>query len=74
MTESHDVVTLEVDRLRCEGHGFCEQSAPDVIHLNEDDEPVVDVAEITGARRAQADAAVRACPVAALHLAGTTRR
>ncbi len=74
VTEDESVATLEVDRVRCEGYGFCEQTAPEVIHLDEDDEPVVDVEEITRALRALADAAVRACPVAALRLTEKTRR
>ena len=63
---------LVVDRDRCEGYGMCEQAAPDLLHLNEDDEPVIDVAEISSAQRPLADTAVRACPVAALSLSGAS--
>ncbi|WP_328604459.1 ferredoxin [Amycolatopsis sp. NBC_00345] len=63
---------LVVDRIRCEGYGMCEQAAPELLHLNDDDEPVIDVAAIPATQKPIADAAVRACPVAALSLSGTT--
>lgn len=59
---------LSVDMNRCEGYGMCQQVAPDLIHLNEDDEPVINVADISATRKPVADAAVHACPVVALHL------
>jgi len=59
---------LSVDMDRCEGYGMCQQVAPDLIHLNDDDEPVIDVAEISAAQTPLADAAVHACPVVALRL------
>ncbi|WP_329410414.1 ferredoxin [Nocardia vinacea] len=59
---------LTVDMARCEGYGMCQQVAPELIHLDEDDEPVIDVAEVSTARKPLADAAVHACPVAALSL------
>jgi ferredoxin len=62
---------LSVDRDRCEGHGICEQVAAQLIHLNEDDEPVVDVVEISADELPLAAAAVDACPVAALILSPT---
>lgn len=63
---------LVVDRDRCEGYGMCQQAAPELLHLNEDDEPIIDVGEITSAHKPLADAAVRACPVAALSLSGVS--
>lgn len=59
---------LLVDSVRCEGYGLCEQAAPELVHLNDDDELVVDVTEIAPGSRPLADAAVRACPVAALRI------
>lgn len=70
---SPEAVHLIVDRKRCEGYGLCEQAAPALIHLDDNDEPVIDVGDIPHSRRALADAAVRACPVAALSLSGTTQ-
>ncbi|MFG2592332.1 ferredoxin [Streptomyces sp. NPDC048438] len=66
--EQPGVGQLSVDMDRCEGYGMCQQAAPELLHLNDDDEPVIDVAEISLMRRPLADAAVRACPVAALNV------
>ena len=68
---NHDAFRLNVDRARCEGYGMCQQAAPELIHLDDDDEPVIDFEEIPAARRPLADAAVHACPVAALSLSST---
>ena len=72
--EPAEAEQLVVDRNRCEGYGLCEQAAPQLLHLNDDDEPVIDVAAISAAQKPRADAAVGACPVAALSLSSTTVR
>jgi ferredoxin len=66
--EQQEADHLSVDRGRCEGYGMCEQAAPGLVHLDDDDEPIIDVAEIGPAHRALAEAAARACPVSALSL------
>jgi ferredoxin len=58
-----------LDRPRCEGHGLCEEAAPDLMHLDDDGELVLDHEEVDGDLLAAANAAVRVCPVAALRLA-----
>lgn len=60
---------IVLDRPRCEGHGLCEEAAPDLMHLDEDGELVLDREELSDADAALANAAVRVCPVAALRLA-----
>jgi ferredoxin len=60
---------IELDRPRCEGHGLCEEAAPDLMHLDDADELVIDVPEVDGPDVERARAAVRVCPVAALRLA-----
>lgn len=60
---------LVLDRPRCEGHGLCEEAAPDLMHLDDDGELVIDRAEIGAGEAVTAQAAVRMCPVAALRLA-----
>jgi ferredoxin len=60
---------IELDRPRCEGHGLCEEAAPQLMHLDDDGELVIDVQEVDGAALVAAKAAVRVCPVAALRLA-----
>ncbi len=57
-----------VDRARCEGHGLCEQAAPDLLHLDDDAEVVIDKEELDAGDLDAANAAVRACPVAAMRL------
>ena len=63
---------IVLDRARCEGHGLCEEAAPELMHLDDEGELVLDREEISdsdSAATAQANAAVRVCPVAALRLA-----
>lgn len=63
---------IELDRPRCEGHGLCEEAAPELMHLDDDGDLVLDVPELDEADQksvAVARAAVRVCPVAALKLA-----
>ena len=61
---------ITVDRPRCEGHGLCEEAAPDLMHLDDEGELVLDVEEVAeGSPEAvAAAAATRVCPVAALRL------
>lgn len=60
---------IVLDRPRCEGHGLCEEAAPQLMHLDDDGELVLDREEVEGADAALANAAVRVCPVAALSIA-----
>jgi ferredoxin len=64
-------LTIELDQPRCEGHGLCEEAAPDLMHLDDDGDLVLDVTRVeNGSTEARAAAAaVRVCPVAALRLA-----
>jgi ferredoxin len=59
-----------LDEPRCEGHGLCEEAAPDLLHLDDEGDLVIDRAEVEdgSADAAAASAAVRVCPVAALRL------
>jgi len=59
---------FELDRPRCEGHGLCEEAAPDLLHLDDHGDVVIDVDEISDTALDRARAAVRVCPVAALRL------
>lgn len=59
---------IVLDRPRCEGHGLCEETAPRLMHLDDDGELVLDRAEVGDADLPAARAAVRVCPVAALRL------
>lgn len=61
---------IVLDRPRCEGHGLCEEAAPELMHLDDDGELILDVDEFDEGSPASTDAmsAVRVCPVAALRL------
>ncbi|MBD9731220.1 ferredoxin [Streptomyces sp. H28] len=62
-------MNIVLDRARCEGHGLCEEAAPQLMHLDDDGELVLDRERVDEADAAAAHAAVRVCPVAALRLA-----
>lgn len=57
---------VEVNRDKCEGHGLCEQVAPDVYHLDEEGELVVLHEELSPELESDARSGARSCPVAAL--------
>jgi ferredoxin len=59
---------IVLDRPRCEGHGLCEEAAPQLMHLDDNGELVLDREEVDEADAALANAAVRVCPVAALRI------
>ena len=61
-------VKFELDRARCEGHGLCEEAAPNLLHLDDEGFPVFDVESPNEEQLVRAREAVRACPVAALKL------
>ena len=60
---------IVVDWPRCEGHGLCEEAAPQLMHLDDEGELVVDVEDVDESNLDAAKVAVRVCPVAALRLA-----
>lgn len=57
---------LIIDRNRCEAYGMCAETAPGLMHLDSDDELVLDQENVPAPDVPRAEAAVRACPVAAL--------
>ncbi|MGO4690268.1 ferredoxin [Glaciibacter sp. 2TAF33] len=59
---------IELDRPRCEGHGLCEEAAPDLMHLDDNGDLIIDVPDPGDEALERARAAVRVCPVAALRL------
>ncbi|MFW3385147.1 UNVERIFIED_CONTAM: ferredoxin [Kocuria sp. CPCC 205274] len=59
---------ITLDRPRCEGHGLCEEAAPQLMHLDDEGELILDV-EVVDDELDAAKAAVRVCPVAALRIA-----
>ncbi|WP_019635002.1 ferredoxin [Actinomadura atramentaria] len=59
-----------VDRVRCEGHGLCEEAAPQMFQLDDEGElMVLQDAEPVPAEQIEAVAdAARTCPVGALRV------
>mgnify|MGYP000337762033 CR=1 FL=1 len=57
-------IVAEVDR--CEGHGLCEEVAPDMYELDDDAVVVVLHPDVPEALEKSAEAGARVCPVAAL--------
>ncbi|MFF4830200.1 ferredoxin [Streptomyces sp. NPDC001315] len=67
---------LIVDLARCEGHGVCEEAAPDLLKLDDEGDLVLlydqDVPLSAGLHQ-QAERAVRVCPIGALRLESPAR-
>lgn len=57
---------VEIDRDRCEGHGMCEEAAPDIFRLDHEGVAQVLIPDVPTEMEAKAAAAARACPVAAI--------
>lgn len=66
------MTSVQVDRAKCEGFGFCEEAVPDVFRLDDDGVLHIDEAAAQTAT-ATLPAAVRVCPVAALRLLDGTQ-
>lgn len=58
---------VEVDRERCEGHGMCERTAPEIFRLDDEGELEILVDEVPSDLQSKAVAATMACPMAALN-------
>jgi ferredoxin len=61
-------VKIVADRERCEGHGLCADTAPDVYDLDEDAVVVLLHEDVPPALERKAEAGARVCPVAALRI------
>ncbi|GAA3827401.1 ferredoxin [Amycolatopsis tucumanensis] len=59
---------ISVDRRRCEGYGICAETAPQLMHLDDEGELVLDVEELRPEHAPDASSAARVCPVAALSI------
>ena len=59
---------FNVNRERCEGFGLCAESAPDLLHLDDDGELTVLHDPVPRGKEAAAEAAGRVCPLAALQV------
>jgi ferredoxin len=59
-------VKLIIDRNRCEGHGLCAEAAPDLLHLDDEGDLILETEEVPTSSFSAAEAAAGVCPVAAL--------
>jgi ferredoxin len=59
---------IAADRDRCEGHGLCEEVAPELYELDDDAVVVLLHEEVPAALERKAEAGARVCPVAALRV------
>ncbi len=59
---------IVADRDRCEGHGLCADTAPDVYDLDDDAVVVVLHPQVPPEFERKAEAGARVCPVAALRV------
>ena len=63
---------LEIDRIRCDGHGMCAELLPELISLDDWGYPIIKGATVPPSLAEHARRAVDACPVLALRLASMT--
>jgi ferredoxin len=59
---------LSVQEGRCEGYGLCEEVAPQVYRLPDDDDVELLHTQVPQVLESEAAAGARACPVAAIRL------
>ena len=59
---------IVADRSRCEGHGLCEDIAPEVYELDDDAIVVPRYESVPPELERKAEAGARVCPVAALRV------
>ena len=60
---------LEIDRIRCDGHGMCAELLPELISLDDWGYPMIKTGSVPANLVEHARKAVDACPVLALRLA-----
>ncbi len=53
---------VQVNHDKCEGHGKCQQAAPEVFELRDDDLSYVLVDDVSEDLRIKVDRAIRLCP------------
>lgn len=62
---------VDVDLSTCEGHGLCEQTAPDIYEVDDEGFVHLRVTGIDTSQEPAAEAGARVCPVAALTIRRT---
>ena len=59
---------LQIDRIRCDGHGLCAELLPELIRLDDWGYPIINAGTVPASLIEHARRAVDACPVLALRL------
>ena len=67
-------LVLEVDRIRCDGHGLCAEVLPELIELDDWGYPILRTRVVPGQLESLARRAVVDCPVLALRLRDSSTR
>lgn len=67
------MTTLEIDRIRCDGHRLCAELLPELIRLDDWGYPILKERSLSPAVLMHARRAVDACPVLALRLKQAAR-
>jgi ferredoxin len=65
-------LSIDIDRIRCDGHGFCAELFPEMIALDDWGYPIVSASPVPDALLGHAERAVASCPVLALRLRRAT--
>lgn len=65
---SEELNFIDIDQSRCEAYGFCVDTAPELLELDDDGILHTLTDSVANELLAKAEAAVRVCPVAALKL------
>ena len=60
---------LQIDRIRCDGHGLCAELLPELIRLDDWGYPIINAGTVPASLIEHARRAVGTCPVLALRLA-----
>jgi ferredoxin len=60
---------LHVNPIACDGRGLCAEIAPELVTLDDWGFPMIEPGAVPGDLMAEAEAAVRICPLLALRLA-----
>jgi ferredoxin len=67
-------MSIQVDRIRCAGHGLCAELLPELIRLDDWGYPIVAPGPVPAHLAAHVRRAVAACPALALRLSQETPR
>ncbi|GGM20737.1 ferredoxin [Dactylosporangium sucinum] len=68
MTVDNGDLTVEVDRVACEGHALCLVYAAEVFDMDDEERAVVLVDPVPGSLRGAVEDAASNCPVQAIRL------